>query len=441
VSAFADEPLHNLTAEMDSLEKRLEWVNYRLALEQWEFDATGYSDSLGFYNDLYLYVISSSNIYEWAPKSTNVSDRTERQRLQILLAETLSDRIERRPILAVAKDSIKAVIDSFMVDFQGEEKSLAQVKGIYFNSRSRTQREQACRAWYAVGEALLPTVTKMIKERNAAAARLGFENYWEMVSLQFFQNGVDILQLVKTVDSLTQTANSVLFDEARLSLGVNQIELWDVPFVHSQFNEQANSFFPIDSQYIFARRGLASFGFDLDKLPIFIQEVSNQHSSLNTRSYSIKAPHDARVLTNLQVGQESMRELVYHIGIALHSTYIAQDRLLYNFVEDTTWQMAMGEIMAAMVNDSTWLNDVVNMPVGFISAFRKAQIEREVIQIRQQLVNISFVHEACINPDRDLNRLYWDIYQRYSGLPRHDDIIIWTTVPDLVSDPMNIAAK
>ena len=422
---------------MDSLEKKLEWVSHRLALEEWEFNGSGYSDSLNFYRDLYLFIISSSELFQSAVDDKNITDRAERQRLQILLSETLTDRIELRPSIAAAKDSIYALIDSFKVDFQGEVKSLAQVKGIYFNSRSRTQREQACRAWFSVGEELSPRLTKIIKERNAAATKLGFENYWDLISSQFSQNGVDIVEFVRSIDSVTQPANTSLFEEARAGLGINQIELWDIPFFSTQVNDQANAFFPADSQLGFAKRGLASVGFNIDKLPIFIQEVTKRPVKFDIKSYSVKPPHDVRVLINLRNGFESMHALFYHIGIALHSVYIAQERPLYNFASDTTWQMAMGETISSMTKDSAWLKNIVNMPSGFISTFRISQYQQEVFRQRLLLANTIFIYEAYSNPDRDLNRLYWDIYQKFTGLPRHEDIIIWASLREMISEPIN----
>jgi len=430
------EPVANILALVDSLEQKLEWVNYRLTEEQWEYYRSGESDSLSFYNELYLYLISGSDLYKFASNSNNISDRIDKQRLQILVAETLPDRIESRLSLVAFKDSLRNIIDSFKVDFQGEAQSLTEVKDIYDNSRSRSQRELGCRAWYAVGENLSPGITKLFKSRNEAAAKLGYDNYWELVASQFSQNGIDILQFIKAVDSLTQGANSRFLDGARTSQGVNELELWDITYAHSQIDQHGDTFFPDDSQYPFVRRGLVSVGFNLERLPVYYDKANGINNEFDVEIFAVRPPHDIRLLTDTRNGFAGTRSLLGLTGAALYSAYIAQERPLYNYAADPTWQIAMQEIIAAMACDSSWLNDVVNMPLGFISQFRKAKLEKETFEVRVMLANISFVHEAHVNPDQDLNQLYWVLFQKYTGLPRHEDIIIWSTVPEFITDPM-----
>ncbi|HEX2898020.1 MAG TPA: hypothetical protein VHP63_08230, partial [candidate division Zixibacteria bacterium] len=418
-----------ILAAMDSLEKKLEWANYRLAEEKWENYRFGRSDSLSFYNDLYLYVISSTDIYQYSKSLGNLAERADRQRLQILLSEITNDRIEMRPAIKDIKDSLTGIVDSYTVDFQGESKTLDDVKDLYHNSRSRSQRELGCKAWYSIGENLAPGMKKLINERNDAASKLGFDNYWDFISTQFSQNGVDLLQFIKAVDSLTQTGYSEFIVGSRSTLGINQMELWDVEFTHSQINQHGDSFFPADSHLAFIRRGLKSAGFTLEQLPIFIESVPRNPLDFGTLSFAIRPPNDIRILSESKSGFQSLHSLLSHSGIALYSAFIAQERPLYSFAADTTWQLAMGEIIGAMVYDSIWLNDVANMPLGFISQFRRAKLEEETIKVRKLLTNISFIFEAYTNPDRDLNQLYWDLYQKYTGLSRHDDIIIWATEP------------
>lgn len=431
----AEDSPAEILAAMDSLEKKLEWVNFRLAEEKWENYRFGRSDSLSFYSDLYVYVISGTDIYQYSKSLGNLAERADRQRLQILLSETTNDRIEMRPLIKAIKDSLMGIVDSFTVDFQGESKTLDDVKDLYHNSRSRSQRELGCKAWYSVGEILEPGMKKLIDERNDAASKLGFDNYWDYISTQFSQNGVDLFQFFKSVDSLTQTGYSEFIVGSRSTLGVNQMELWDVEFTHSQINQHGDTFFPADSHLAFIRRGLKSAGFILEQLPIFIEAVPKNRLHSGVLSFAIRPPGDFRILAESKNGFNSLQSLLSQTGIALYSTYIAQERPLYSFASDTTWQMAMGEIIGAMVYDSIWLNDVANMPLGFISQFRKAKLEEETIKIRKLLTNISFIYEAYTNPDRDLNKLYWDLYQKYTGLPRHDDIIIWATEIDLLTDP------
>ncbi|TET95729.1 MAG: hypothetical protein E3J26_02335, partial [Candidatus Zixiibacteriota bacterium] len=49
---------------LDSLEMKLEWLDYRLAEESWALYTEGRSDSLEFYRELYDYVTSDRETFE-----------------------------------------------------------------------------------------------------------------------------------------------------------------------------------------------------------------------------------------------------------------------------------------------------------------------------------------------------------------------------------------
>ena len=60
---------------------------------------------------------------------------------------------------------------------------------------------------------------------------------------------------------------------------------------------------------------------------------------------------------------------------------------------------------------------------------------RRVIELRLTLVRLQFEYEAYFNSGRDLNKLYWDLFEEYMLLPRHDELLPWATTIEYVVEP------
>ena len=154
------------------------------------------------------------------------------------------------------------------------------------------------------------------------------------------------------------------------------------------------------------------------------------------QSFVIKSPFDQRVSGKIGDGFESNQELVKNIGRALYSANIAQEQPLFNYPLDNPWTAAMENIFASITEDVTWLQKYVPIPAGHIERYLTARQEWKIMNLRFSLVNLEFELEAYKNPGRDLNRVYWDIFEKYTSLPRHDDLKPWATDLNYVNQPL-----
>jgi hypothetical protein len=48
-----------------------------------------------------------------------------------------------------------------------------------------------------------------------------------------------------------------------------------------------------------------------------------------------------------------------------------------------------------------------------------------------------FEYEAYRSPNRDLNSLYWNLFEKFTDMPRHDDLTPWAAREELVSKPLD----
>ncbi len=221
------------------------------------------------------------------------------------------------------------------------------------------------------------------------------------------------------------------------TVGVNQLEIWDLEYAHSQIDQRADDFFNFDQELRILDSILERMGFEVEQLPIYYSNASHTKNLLINNVFEIKAPYDVRIILTETDPELRVRQLLKTTGQALYSVHIAEDKQLYNFIAQKTWQLAMAEIMSLLAIDSLWLNDFANMPVGFIEQYRKSRYEQELIDVRMLLLNLHFEYKAYLNPDQNLNRLYWDMLQKYTGLPRHEDITIWASNREFLISPLN----
>ena len=433
----AESPASGISKQLDSIEKKLEWIYHRLTLEQWEYHVSGVSDSLEFYQDLYRYLLANSDIFKSNPGGLEqVKDQEQKHRLQLVLARLLPDRVRFKADILNLSDSLNGLFTHFRSDLQGQTLPLSKLNNTYRTSRNRSERENAFRAASAVGDSVSYGMTMIFQLRNKEAVRLGYQNYFDMIAAQTPLGTRSVLQLIYKLDSLTQKYFTTISDNALKTVGVNELEFWDLDYTHSQINLRADEFFNFDKELRVLDNVLERMGFEVEQLPIYYARNSDVNKMLTDNVFEVRAPYDVRIILTETDRELRIRQLLKTTGQALYSVHIAEDKPVYNFMAQRTWQMAMSEIMALLAIDSLWLNDFASMPIGFIRQYRKARYEQELIEVRMLLLNLHFEYEAYLNPDQDLNRLYWDMLQKYTGLPRHEDITVWASNRKFLNSPL-----
>ena len=181
----ADTPVSNIVVKLETIGTRLEWINYRLNLEQWEFHVNGTSDSLTFYQDLYRYLLSDPEPFKNLPVTmVGITDKEQKHRLRLLLAKLLPDRISFQPEISSLHDSLNDLINDFHSDLQGQVLPLEQLNKMYRVSRNRMEREYAFRAANALGDTISYGMSRIFELRNRESAKLGYQNYFDMVASQ-----------------------------------------------------------------------------------------------------------------------------------------------------------------------------------------------------------------------------------------------------------------
>ncbi|MFQ5454247.1 MAG: M3 family metallopeptidase [Candidatus Zixiibacteriota bacterium] len=428
-----------LLTTLDSLEHKLDWLDYKIALEYWDFYTTGKPDSLKFYQALYNFVLNDNDIFTKLRTGKRLlTDGNEKRRLELIYDSFLLGRIETNNEITHLRDSLSSININYRAELDGEKRTANYLYKTYRSDSNRSHREKAYRAWCAVGREMSDGLAHLFRIRNREAHRLGYNSYLGLVFKLMNIKSDEYLTLLERLDSLSEQPYLKILEKAGNKLNVNKIELWDLAYTYSDINKQIDWFFPVDSQLKYVKESLKGIGFNLDKLPIYFDLKPKEGKSQFAYAFTIKAPYDMRVLANLYDGLYSTRVLLHEIGHTLHSAFINQDNALFSDAAmlDGSWAEGMAQITTSLIDKENWLSKYANIPPRLVSQYLEAKKEQDIIYLRTTLLRLNFEYEAYLNPNRDLNKLYWELFERYLHLPRHENIYPWAAIIHYTTHPV-----
>ncbi|MFH1374974.1 MAG: hypothetical protein ABII79_14415 [bacterium] len=422
---------------MDSLEHKLEWLDYRINRETWQLYTRGEADSLQFYRGLYDYVISDERTFRTLQQAKPLLDtEIDQRRRELLFATLVQSRAESRPDISRLRDSLAQVDINYRAEFEGKQQTAGALYRIYRTDKNPIRREIAYRAWCSVGLELADGLERLVRLRNQAARRLGYNNYLALVfKLQGLKQS-DYLSLLNRLDSLSLEPYQAILQGVEETLSPDDIEIWDLAYSYAGINAQVDAHFPADSQMPYIRSSLEKLGFNLDKLPIWFDLQPRPGKSQLAYAFPMKSPYDIRVLANQTDGLYSTRVLLHEIGHAVHFAHVAQERPLFNNALSPGWIEGTAQIAAALCDEEDWLRDCAGMSPELISRHLEAKRQQDIIYLRTTLMRLYFEYRAYVNPERDLNRLYWDLFEQYLMLPRHDELKPWAAIIHYTTHPV-----
>ena len=438
LNSCSEEPLtkENLLTTLDSLEHKLTWLDYRIESEQWHQHKYGYSDSLEFCQELYSDILRDGVAFHYLQNGANLLDNeVDQRRRDILFGEFLTGKIEFEVEIASLRKSLAKAAGRFSSNFDGSPRTQEFLYDAYRTDPDRVRRESAYRAWCAVGEEIGDDLEKLFRLRNQKTQRLGYNNF---LALQFNASNVSLdahMKLLRHLDSLSEAPYRAILDEIRNDINLPDLEIWDLGFAFAGIHRRVDGYFPGDAQLQFVSASLEDIGFDLDKLPIYVDEETPDLGRQPLRAYSIKPPHDLRVLGRVNGGFDGTLALLNQIGKAVHFSHVTQDEPLFITDVDDICVEAIGDVFENLPKDAQWLTTYAGMPAGLAEEFARSLKKEGVISLRASLLNAEFEVQAYLNPNRNITKLYWDLFEKYMLLPRHEDLKPWATVTCYAARP------
>ena len=441
---------------------RIEPLEKEGNLAYWKAALTGNEKDFERYSRLQLElqkIYTNREEFEYIKKvkeSGRLKDEKLKRIADILYLAYLGNQIDSLLLKQIVELStqVENKFNVFRPEVDGKKLTTNDVYEVLRTEVDSGRRRKVWEASKEVGRVVEEDLLKLIKLRNEAARNIGFDNYYTMSLTLSEQSEDELVKLFDELDELTREPFLKLKKEIDRELarkyGISPEEMRPWHYQDPYFQE-APQIGDIDLDRFYRKRDLvkiatdfyASIGLDvsdiIDRSDLYEKEGKNPHAFCT----NIDRNGDIRILANMRDDSYWMETILHELGHAVYDKYI--DRSLPYLLRSyphlcTTEASAM--YFGRLSQDPLWMKEALGLSdeeVKSISRMiRKSLRMKQLVFARWCQTMFRFERELYRNPDQDLNKLWWDIVEKYQFVKRPEgrDEPDWATKIHIVSSPV-----
>ncbi|MHC4412021.1 MAG: M2 family metallopeptidase [Planctomycetota bacterium] len=364
-------------------------------------------------------------------KSNEVEDVKLSRQLVVLCNAYLKNQIERRLLRKIVEleTNIEKNFSTFRSTIQGKKVTDNEIKGILRTEVDSGRREDAWLASKQVAPVVADDLIELVKLRNEAARKVGFENYHNLALAVTEQDVKEVDRVFSKLYELTNVAFAELKSEldgilaGRYNIEVKQLRPWHY---HDPFFQESPLVYEVDLEVYYENKDVreiaegffASLGLPvksvIDNSDLYEREGKNPHAFCT----DIDREGDVRILCNLKNNEQWMETILHELGHAVYGINHGWD-VPYLLREPahifTTEAVAM--FFGRLSRNGAWMQEMLGL-----SGEQRADIEKvsgkyarlkQLIFVRWAMVMYDFEKRLYRNPDQDLNSLWWRLVEKY----------------------------
>ncbi len=353
--------------------------------------------------------------------------------LYLLYLEKQVDAAVLKKITAKA-NAVEQKFNVFRAKVGDRELPDSEVRKVLKESKDSKEREAVWTASKKVGADVEADLKELVKLRNEAAKQLGFKNYHVMMTTLNEQDGDKLIKLFDDLDELTRKpfadAKADIDEKLAKRCGVKVADLmpwhYDDPF----FQESPAVFdADLDAPYKKAdilklcERFYDGVGLPIGKVIKNSDLYEKKGKSPHAFCTDIDREGDVRVLANIVPTEYWMGTMLHELGHAVYSSLNIPQGVPYVLRGEAHILTTEGVAMQfqKFSKQRAWLEKMgVNVDDGakFDEAAAKVLRNELLIFSRWCQVMLRFEKGMYENPDQDLNKLWWDLVEKYQLLKR-----------------------
>ena len=370
-------------------------------------------------------------VYKAGPKDPLLARQIELLYLRTRekqLPQALLERMTRKA------NAIEKAFNVYRAKVGDRELTDSQVREILKHSRDSDERRKVWEASKGVGSVVIDDLRELVMLRNQAAQHLGYPNYHVMQLALNEQDQAAVLRLFDELDALTKEpflkAKQAIDRSLAKQYGIDpsQLRPWHY---HDPFFQEPPSVYEADLDAPFAnvdivdvcRRFYRGIGLPVDDVLARSDLYEKPGKSPHAFCTDIDRNGDVRVLVNIVPNEYWMGTMLHELGHAVYSSKYIPRELPYLLRTEshilTTEGVAM--MFERFSKNGKWL-EAMGVPIADEAAYSRAaaRMRRDQLLIfsRWCQVMLRFEAELYGNPRQDLNKLWWDLVERYQGLHR-----------------------
>ncbi|MFZ4401745.1 MAG: M2 family metallopeptidase [Bacteroidales bacterium] len=372
-------------------------------------------------------------------ESGQVKDKLLSRQLTVLFNAYKSAAVDTASLNAVIKlqTEIEKKFSNFRAEVKGKKLSDNQIEEVLKTSVNSNELKECWMTHKNIGSLVNQDIIKLVKMRNAIAKKLGFENYHSMSLLLSEQDPKEIEKIFDELDSLTRGCfiglKSEMDDYFAKRFKINKAELMPWHY-QNRFFQEAPKLYAVDLDKYYAKANLEKLtsdyyngiGLPMDDIlknsDLYEKPGKNQHAFCT----DIDNEGDVRVLCNVKPNQQWMGTMLHEYGHAVYDKFIDRG-LPYSLREPahtfTTEAIAM--FFGRLSSNPEWIKSMLG-----ISEAEKAKIAEDcykTLRLEQMVfsrwaqVMYRFEKGMYASPDQDLNKLWWDLVEKYQMIKKPTD--------------------
>ncbi len=369
-------------------------------------------------------------------ESNTINDELLKRQLEVLYNGYLSNQVDTSLLNEVIKmqTAIEQKYSNFRAELNGKKLSDNDVEEVLKTSTNSEELQKAWEGHKAIGTVVSDDIKNLVKKRNEIAKELGFNNYHEMSLKLSEQDPDEISKIFDELDILTKDAFAGLKGEIdeyltkRLNVAKEKLMPWHY---QNRFFQEAPEIYSVELDKYYKGKNIenlttdyfTSIGLDISDMiknsDLYEKPGKNQHA------YCIDVDNkgDVRVLCNIKPNYSWMGTMLHEFGHANYDKYIDQQLpfSLRNPAHTFTTE-AIAMFFGRMASNPQFLLD---MKLADESESKKVADESFKVLRLEQLtfsrwaqVMYRFEKGLYDNPDQDLNKLWWDLVEKYQMLKR-----------------------
>ena len=335
--------------------------------------------------------------------------------------------------IVALENKVEKAFTNFRAKVDGKEMADSEVRKALKDSKNSEKRQAVWEASKEVGKVLEADLKELVKLRNEAAVKLGFKNFHQLKLFLNEQNTTDLMKLFDELDALTREPFAAAKAEIDAKLAadcgvkVEELKPWHY---HDPFFQESPAVFAadLDAPYRSAdieklcREFYTGIGLPIDD--VLARSDLKERKGKNPHAFctDINREGDVRVLANIVQNEYWMGTMLHELGHAVYSSKNIPPTLPYTLRTDAHILATEGVAMLfeRFSKSQRWLTKMgvdVKDP-NFEAAAAKVRRNQLLIFSRWCQVMLRFEKSMYEDPNQDLNKLWWDLVEKYQLVKR-----------------------
>lgn len=372
-------------------------------------------------------------------ESNSITDELLKRQLDVLYRAYSKYQIDEKKLEAIVKlgTDIENRFSTFRAEINGKKLTDNQIEETLKKSVDSKLLKESWLASKKIGAVVADDIIKLVKMRNETARELGYSNYHEMSLKLAEQDPSEIERIfddlfIQTKDVFEKVKNEMdEFLAKRYKISKAELMPWHY---QNRFFQEAPKIYSVDLDEYYQNKDIVELtkqyydgiGLPIDDLleksDLFEKEGKYQHAYCT----DIDRSGDVRVVCNVKPNYNWMNTMLHEFGHAVYAKFIDK-KLPWTLREEahtfTTEAIAM--LFGRFASNPQWLKDVVGLSSEekqkiAEASFNSLRLEQLVFSRWAQVV-YRFEKSMYENPDQDLNKLWWNLVEKYQLLKRPEN--------------------